>query len=66
MIINSIVLVLGETSSGHEDPDPRAIRRRVIEAIHNATNNSYREVGLLPTPAVADLLLKIWAHRDRG
>jgi hypothetical protein len=57
---------LDEASRGHEDLDPRAIRKQVIEAIHNATNNSYREVGLLPTPAVADLVMKIWAHRGRG
>jgi hypothetical protein len=65
MATGDIARSLNEALHGQED-DPRAIRKQVIAAIHQATNNSYREVGMLPTPAVAGLLLEIWAHRDRG
>src|SRR5262245_34105237 len=53
MNVHNIVLLLDEVSHGPGDPDPRAVRKRVIEIIHQVTNNSYREVGMLPTPAVA-------------
>lgn len=63
MATDDIARFLNEALHGQEDLDPRAIRKRVIEIIHQVTNNSYREVGMLPTPAVAGLLLEIWAHR---
>jgi hypothetical protein len=55
---------LDEVSHGHEDLDPRAIRKQVVEAIHQAAGNSYREIGMLPTRAVADLLLEVCRNRD--
>jgi hypothetical protein len=66
MATGDIARSLNEALHGQEDLDSQAIRKRVIEIIHQVTGNSYREVGMLPTSAVAGLLLEIWAHRDRG